>query len=120
MDEASAVTAMRIVIENPALGRLVVTTGFPPSLAGASSHSRPNGILDVSPVVEIVAGVVSGTLSSTYRPDMWMRPARGACHHRAKEVTFCTQSFPAPLPCPVPLPCPPPGGPVPASLRAPT
>src|SRR5690349_6998358 len=51
IDDASAVTAIRIVIENPALGRRVVTTVFPPSLAGVSPHSCASGIPTSNPVV---------------------------------------------------------------------
>ncbi|GID98165.1 hypothetical protein Adi01nite_75770 [Amorphoplanes digitatis] len=84
MEEASAVTAMRIVIENPALGRRVVTTVFPPSLAGAYPQSCSSGIPDTNPVVTDT----SDTLRQTPRTVMWMRSTPRACHDRAEEVTF--------------------------------
>src|SRR3954451_6602802 len=107
IDEASAGTAMRIVIENPALGRRVVTTGCPPALAGGTPHSRSSGISACILVVISVPGThcqqpsvrirVVGGVVGWSRPRYVDAPDSATCHDRAEEVTFLRNTYQAPV-----------------------
>ena len=88
MDDASAVTAIRIVIENPALGRRVVTTVFPPSLAGTAVRPPPHccasGIAGSNPLVttESPRDRFDDDTSDNVRPGYVDAPLVRACHDR--------------------------------------
>jgi hypothetical protein len=88
IEDASAVTAIRIVIENPALGRRVVTTVFPPSLAGTAtrppSHCCACGIAGSNPMVTTTSprDALRQDTSDNVGPGYEDAPPLGACHDR--------------------------------------
>ena len=80
MDEASAVTAIRIVIENPALGRRVVTTVCP-SVVGGCVH-RIVALAEYRVPIRWLS--LSQTLCDNARPGYVDAPAARACHDRCR------------------------------------